>query len=67
MSKHKTRIEKLEQQTPAKTPRLIVLMDGLYRERGKVLTEAEYQAFTQDPANDVTLRKVVYSSEAVNT
>lgn len=65
MSSHKNRIAKLETKQPTqKAQRLIVCIDGIYKERGQPLTEAEYQAIAADPGNDVTLINVIYASEA---
>jgi hypothetical protein len=68
MSSHKNRIAKLEDKhAPKVTPRVIVLKNGVYSERGQVLTEADYIAIASDPANDVTLLHIVYASEVITT
>jgi hypothetical protein len=65
MSSHKNRIAKLEdKRAPKVMPRVIVLKNGIYTERGQVLSEADYIAIATSPANDVTLINIVRASEA---
>jgi hypothetical protein len=57
---HSSRLTKLEAAQPRKTtPRVIVLDDGRYYERGQILSAAEYQAIVSDPSNSVTLCEIV--------
>ena len=57
------RLANLEaQHAPKQEPRIVVLQDGIYTERGHVISAAEYQAIAEDPRYDITLVKIVYET-----
>jgi hypothetical protein len=66
MKNHNSRLAKLETKPSNKRPpRLIVLDDGIYYERGQVLAEAEYKTIAEDRRFDVTLCEIVRTEKQI--